>query len=249
MKQYTIEHLLQKYEDKVHKNYYFTKCHEMTGKSIMELIDLIEQEFDRDGVIFMFLHEYDFSGISDEYLDKFLEKISKNTNIHFKERKLNLSLGEKIKFFFKDLSFWSKFKTKCFISKIQDVILFPFKNYSHIKKYFLPKNISDEFHIHFLIMVASNLKYYMNNFDKKFCDGELEESQKNKIKGLIDYCLAYYTISEQLNSFTFDSELGLFTELSEESFRELQTTIRNVKNIIIEKNHKLLSFIQEDMYF
>jgi len=47
----------------------------MTKKTIQELVDLVEQEFGKDGVIFLFLHEYDFTGIPDEEIDRKINEL------------------------------------------------------------------------------------------------------------------------------------------------------------------------------
>jgi hypothetical protein len=47
----------------------------MTKKSIPELVDLVEKEFGKNGVIFLFIHEYDFTGITDEEIDRKIDEL------------------------------------------------------------------------------------------------------------------------------------------------------------------------------
>lgn len=242
MKKYTIDKMEQKFKNKINKKSQYVKCLKMTKKSISELIDLVEKEFGKDGVIVLFLNEYDFTGIPDEEFDNRINDLIKQS----KKRKLQLSFINKIKIFFEEIYIYFK----NFIILVKEKITYPFINYFHSKKYFLPKKISNRFSLYFLITIIRNLEYYKNNFEKIFpYEGSLSEQEKQTIQNHINYQLAYYTLSDSLNQFDYLKDFNLFKGMDEESFIKIQETIREVRNIRFEKNSKLVTFIQEEMVY
>jgi hypothetical protein len=249
MKSYINNNIILRFKDKINKKSVYVKSLKLINRTIPELIDLVEKVFGENGIIFMFLQEY-VSKEDNSKTEKFIKELVKKSKQHKRERRLKITFFERIKFFFGDIIFYTKNFIKNFIESIINIISFPILNHKNIKNNFVPKKVSEDFPIYFLIMVARNLENYRDNFEQIFKDTEkLTDLEREKINDLIDFSLSYYILSEDMQNYDFFFEFNLFNEISEESFKELQTARNEVKKIMIENRNELVKYIQEEMYY